>query len=163
MTLCYWNSRCFWFIWVLAHWSQVANFIKETPLLLHGDSTFTQPSYLIPTEEAHGKFSPKCLQSQYLYVVFFSPFQHLHTEDQPLGLIFQENQLAQNFYKHREMRGSCSPLFTEGWEAARSKPLSMCQQPAQRLCSNTSKDELAASRKNTDLIRSNLSTSTQAK
>lgn len=76
MILSYWNSRCFWFIWVLAHWSQAANFIKETPLLLHRDSTFAQSSYLIPTKEAHGKFS-KCPKSQQL-CEFFSCLSFSH-------------------------------------------------------------------------------------
>lgn len=34
MILCYWNSRCFWFIWVLRHWSQEANFIKENSIII---------------------------------------------------------------------------------------------------------------------------------
>lgn len=170
MILCYWNSRCFWFIWVLTHWSQEANFIKETPLLLYRDSASLQSSYLIPTEWAHWKLPQKVPQKTayqcfcLVSLVLFPSSQHSHKADQLLRVKFQKSTSTQ-LSKYGEIGGGerGSPLCTVFWEAARNKQWSMCQQPAQRLSSNMSKRELAASRKNADLISSHLSTSTQAK
>lgn len=166
MILCYWNSRCFWFILVLTHWSQEANFIKETPLLLHRDSASSQSSNSNRTStlEASPESAPKDSVSVVLSgsLFFFPPSQHSHKADQLLRVKFQKSTSTQ-LSKHGEIGGGGSPLFTMVWDAARNKLWSMCQQPAQRLSSNTSKNELAASRKNTDLTSSHLSTSTQAK